>query len=175
MRARVATEEVMAIVRSDPFRELVQLQDQLFRAFDAQQGLRRGTGTEEGLGAAWQPAVDVFEDADNVQLKVEVPGVDPKDIQIQVEGNTLTIRGERRLEKEDKRENYQRIERVYGAFSRTFTLPSIVDVEHISAEGKDGVLRVVLPKKAETKPRQIKVQAGAPQMGSGGSGTPQKH
>ncbi|HXN83972.1 MAG TPA: Hsp20/alpha crystallin family protein [Myxococcales bacterium] len=167
----------MAIVRSDPFRELVQLQDQLFRAFDAQQGLRRGTGTgtEEGLGAAWQPAVDVFEDADSVQLQVEVPGVDPKDIQIQVEGNTLTIRGERRLEKEDKRENYQRIERVYGAFSRTFTLPSIVDVEHISAEGKDGVLRVVLPKKAETKPRQIKVQAGAPQIGSGGSGTPQKH
>ena len=165
----------MAIVRSDPFRELVQLQDQLFRAFDAQQGLRRGTGTEEGLGAAWQPAVDVFEDADSVQLQVEVPGVDPKDIQIQVEGNTLTIRGERRLEKEDKRENYQRIERVYGAFSRTFTLPSIVDVEHISAEGKDGVLLVVLPKKAETKPRQIRVQAGAPQMGSGGSATPQKH
>ena len=163
----------MAIVRSDPFRELVQLQDQLFRAFDAQQGLRRGgAGTEEGLGAAWQPAVDVFEDADSIQLQVEVPGVDPKDVEIQVEGNTLTIRGERKLDREDKRENYQRIERVYGAFSRTFTLPSIVDVEHISAEGKDGVLRVVLPKKAETRPRQIKVQAGAPQMGAG---TPQKH
>jgi HSP20 family protein len=165
----------MAIVRSDPFRELFQLQDQLFRAFDAQQGLRRGTGTEEGLGAAWQPPVDVFEDADSMQLQVEVPGVDPKEVEIQVEGNTLTIRGERKLEKEDHRENYQRIERVYGAFSRTFTLPSIVDAEHISAEGKDGVLRVVLPKKAETKPRQIKVQASSPQLGSGASGTPQKH
>jgi HSP20 family protein len=167
-------EEIMAIVRSDPFRELFQLQDQLFRAFDAQQGLRRGTGTEEGLGAAWQPAVDVYEDADSIQLEVEVPGVDPKDIEIQVEGNTLTIRGERKLEREDSRENYQRVERAYGAFSRTFTLPSIVDAEHISAEGRNGVLRVVLPKKAETKPRQIKVQPAASQLGSGGVGTPQQ-
>lgn len=150
----------MAIVRSDPFRELFQLQDQLFRAFDAQQGGRRA---EEGL-ASWQPAVDVFEDNDAILLNVEVPGVDPKEIEIQVEGNALTIRGERKLDREDRREGYQRIERVYGSFSRSFTLPSVVDAEHISAEGREGVLRVVLPKKAETKPRQIRVQAGAPQL-----------
>jgi len=87
--------------------------------------------------------------------------VDPKEIEISVEGNTLTLRGERKLEKSENRDGYQRVERTYGMFSRSFTLPNSVDGEHISAQTKDGVLKLVLPKKAETRPRQIKVQADA--------------
>jgi HSP20 family protein len=156
----------MALARSDPFRELVQLQDQLFKAFDSQYSNRRQA--DEGLSGAWQPPVDVYEDANGILLKVELPEIDPKEVEIQVEGNSLTIRGERKLENVDKREGYQRIERVYGAFSRSFTLPQTVDVDHISADGKDGVLRIFLPKRAETKPRQIKVQPSSqtPQLGA---------
>jgi len=152
----------MAIVRrNDPFRDLVALQDQLFRTFDA---AYRGGGRddEQSMTATWTPLVDVFEDNEGITLKVELPEVDAKDVEIQVEGNTLTLKGERKLEREDKRDGYHRIERTYGAFSRTFTLPNTVDVEHITAESKDGVLRVLLPKKAETKPRQIKVGVSAP-------------
>jgi HSP20 family protein len=156
----------MALSRSDPFRELFQLQDQLFKAFDPQYGVRRQT--DEGLGVAWQPPVDVYEDANGILLKVELPEIDPKEVEIQVEGNSLTLRGERKLENVERREGYQRIERVYGAFSRSFTLPQTVDVDHVSAEGRDGVLRIFLPKKAETKPRQIKVEANpqTPQLGT---------
>jgi len=103
----------------------------------------------------------VFEDAEGITLKAELPEVDAKDVEIQVEGNTLTLKGERKLEREDKREGYHRIERTYGAFNRTFTLPTTVDSEHITAESKDGVLRVFLPRKPETKPRQIKVAVAA--------------
>jgi HSP20 family protein len=148
------------IRRNDPFRDLVALQDQLFRTFDA--AYRGGAREDEqSMVATWSPLVDVFEDAEGVTLKVELPEVDAKDVEIQVEGNTLTLKGERKLEREDKRDGYHRIERTYGAFSRTFTLPNTVDVEHITAESKDGVLRVLLPKKAETKPRQIKVAVAA--------------
>jgi len=145
----------MAIVRNDPFRDLFSLQDQLFRTFG--RAYRGSEADEPALAASWQPLVDVYEDADGITLKVELPEVDAKDVDIQVEGNTLTLKGERKLEKEDKRDGYHRIERTYGAFSRTFTLPSTVDSEHITADSRDGVLRLFLPKKAETKPRQIKV------------------
>ena len=149
----------MAIVRSDPFRDLFALQDQLFRTFGR---TYREPEQEQSMTATWSPLVDVYEDAEGITLKVELPEVDAKDVDIQVEGNTLTLRGERKLEKEDKRDGYHRIERTFGAFSRTFTLPNTVDVEHITAESKDGVLRVFLPKKAETKPRQIKVGVSSP-------------
>ena len=109
------------------------------------------------MTATWSPLVDVFEDNDGITLKAELPEVDAKDVDIQIEGNSLTLKGERKLENEEKRDGYHRIERTYGAFSRTFTLPNTVDVEHITAESRDGVLRVRLPKRAETKPRQIKV------------------
>jgi HSP20 family protein len=151
----------MAIIRrNDPFRDLFSLQDQLFRTFnDAYRGANRED--EQSMVATWSPLVDVYEDADGITLKAELPEVDAKDVEIQVEQNTLTLKGERKLEREDKRDGYHRIERTYGAFARTFTLPSTVDVEHITAESKDGVLRVFLPKKAETKPRQIKVAVSA--------------
>jgi HSP20 family protein len=143
----------MAIVRTDPFRDLFDLQDHLFRTFGS---AVRGRD-EAPMSAAWSPLVDVFEDTDSITLKVELPEVEAKDVEILVEGNSLTLKGERKLENEEKREGYHRIERTYGAFSRSFTLPATVDAEQIRAEGKDGVLRIVLPKKAETKPRQIKV------------------
>ena len=150
----------MAIVRrNDPFRDLVALQDQLFRTFDA--AYRGSREDEQSMVATWSPLVDVFEDAEGITLKVELPEVEAKDVDIQVEGNTLTLKGERKLEREDKREGYHRIERTYGSFGRTCTLPNTVDVEHIRAESKDGVLKVFLPKKAKTKPRQIKVGVAA--------------
>ena len=152
----------MAIIRrNDPFRDLLALQDQLFRTFDT---AYRASPREEDqpMMATWSPLVDVFEDAEGITLKAELPEVDAKDVEIQVEGNTLTLKGERKLEREDKREGYHRIERTYGTFARTFTLPSTVDPEHITAESKDGVLRIFLPKRPETKPRQIKIAASAP-------------
>jgi len=151
----------MAIIRrNDPFRDLLSLQDQLFRTFDS--AYRGNREDEPSMVATWSPLVDVFEDGEGITLKAELPEVDVKDVEIQVEGNTLTLRGERKLENEEKRDGYHRIERTYGSFSRTFTLPSTVDVEHITAQSKDGVLRLFLPKKAETKPRQIKVGVAAP-------------
>jgi HSP20 family protein len=148
----------MAMTRYEPFRDLFRLQDQLFRTF----GEAYGTREESGLTSAWVPAVDVFENNDSITLKLELPEVDAKDVDIQVEANQLTVRGERKLENSENRDSYHRIERTYGAFSRSFTLPSTVDTEHISAESKNGVLRVVLPKRAETKPRQIRVQVDSP-------------
>ena len=158
----------MAIMGYDPFRQLLQLQDRVFRAFDQPYGLGRGTVEPEVsvTGGTWTPPVDVFEDAEGITLKVELPEVDPKDVDIQIEGNALTLRGDRRLENADQRELYHRIERNYGPFSRTFTVPSTVDTENATAECRSGMLRITLPKRAEVKPKQIKVQVeGMPALG----------
>ena len=154
----------MAIMGYDPFRQLLQLQDRIYRAFDQPYGLGRGTvEPAESVTGTWTPQVDVFESAEAITLKVELPEVNAKDVEVQIEGNALTLRGERSLENADNRESYHRIERNYGPFSRTFTVPSTVDTENVRAECRDGVLRITLPKKAETKPKQIKVQVdGAP-------------
>src|SRR3954468_18901276 len=145
----------MAMIRTDPFRDLFQLQDQLFRTFGS---TYRGQDREEApMTAGWSPLVDIFEDQDAITLKVELPEVDAKDVELLVDGNSLTVKGERKMENEEKKDGYHRIERTYGAFSRSFTLPQTVDSENIRAESKDGVLRILLPKKPETKPRQIKV------------------
>ena len=152
----------MNIVRYDPFSELTQMQRHWL--FHHNQNLDqlygRGVQGEEtqSVGSTWAPLVDVFEDSETITLKVELPEVDANDVDIQIEGNALTLRGERKLERADKQEGYHRIERNYGSFSRTFTLPSTVEVGDITAESRDGVLRISLPKKAETKSRQIKVQ-----------------
>ena len=152
----------MAIMGYDPFRQLLQFQDRLYRAFDQPYGLGRGSvEPAESVTGTWTPQVDVFESSEAITLKVELPEVNPKDVELQIEGNALTLRGERSLESADKRESYHRIERSYGPFSRTFTVPSTVDTENVRAECRDGVLRITLPKKAETKPKQIKVQVDA--------------
>ena len=106
------------------------------------------------------PPVDIYEDEHNITLKLEVPGIEEKDIDVSVENSTLTVHGERKIEKEEKEENYRRVERHYGTFTRTFNLPQTVDTESVSATYDKGVLNIALPKKAEAKPKQIKVNVG---------------
>jgi len=152
----------MAIVRWDPFRELVDMQrsmDQLIRNFGP-----TGPRGEEPIGTNFIPPVDVYEDEHGVTLKMEVPGIDEKDLDVRVENNTLTVHGERKFDKEEKEENYQRIERRYGAFTRSFTLPSTVETDNIQAEYDKGVLNIHLNKRAEAKPKQIKVNVGGGQQ-----------
>jgi HSP20 family protein len=147
----------MTLHRHDPVRELLRLSDPLLRAFDRDLGELHGNEALDGV--SWTPPVDIFEDADGILLKVELPEVDAKEVEINLQGNTLTLRGERKLERAEQKDGYSRIERWSGSFLRSFTLPTSVDVEKITAESKDGVLRISLPKKAETKPRQIPVVA----------------
>lgn len=106
------------------------------------------------------PPVDIYEDEHNIVLKIEVPGIDEKDIDVRIQSNTLTVQGERTIEKEEKEENFRRVERQYGSFTRSFTLPSSVDPGQVSARCDKGVLKINLAKKAEAKPTQIKVNVG---------------
>jgi HSP20 family protein len=148
----------MSIVRWESFRELGALQDRMNRLFAESFPTRRGGESDEWvLGGSWAPLVDIYEADGQIVLKAEVQGVDPKDVDVRVENNVLTLKGERKFENEVKRDDYHRVERAYGTFSRSFTLPSLVDTEKIKAEVKDGVLRVSLPKKEEAKPRQISI------------------
>jgi HSP20 family protein len=148
----------MAIVRYEPFRNLVTVQDRMNRIFEeAFRGAPRGTEEEWALGGAWAPAVDIYEHEGNLVLKAELPGIDPKDVDVQVENNVLTLRGERKFDSEVKREEYHRVERAYGTFSRSFTLPNVIDTGKIKAEFKEGVLRVTLPQREEAKPKQISI------------------
>ena len=140
------------LTRYDPFRDLMRLQDEVARTFDDRLGLRAG----ESVG--WTPACDIFEDGEAVTLRFELAGVDPKDVEIRYENGVITLRGERKMEKEEKKENYHRVEMSYGSFTRSFSLPAVVDAEKIKAEAKNGVLTVTLPKKAESKPRPISVK-----------------
>ena len=145
----------MAIIRWDPFRDLITLREKMNRLFEEAASSR---GEEKDLiSSSWTPSVDIFETEHEVVLTAEVPGIDDKDIEIKIEDSTLTLRGERNLEKEIKEENYHRIERAYGSFYRSFSLPNYIDAEKIKAEHENGVLKVVMPKKQELKPRKIKV------------------
>jgi HSP20 family protein len=122
----------------------------------------RPEGSEEALtSSSFAPPVDIYEDEHNITLKMEVPGIDEKDIDVRIENNTLTVRGERKFEKEEKEENFRRVERQYGSFTRSFTLPSSVDPGQVSAHYDKGVLKISLAKKAEAKPKQIKVNVGS--------------
>ena|SRR5215468_23905 len=145
----------MVITRWDPFRELASLQNRVNSLF---QDFNRGQGKDELLTTGnFVPAVDVYEDEHKISLKLEIPGIDLKDVDIKYENNTLTVRGERKFEKEEKEENFHRIERSYGTFVRSFALPSTVDPDNIHAEYVNGVLKIDLAKRAEAKPKQIKV------------------
>jgi HSP20 family protein len=143
----------MAITRWDPFREVVVLQGRLNSLFG-------NASVETEATATFVPAVDVYEDDKKVVLKLEVPGVEEKDLDVNVEKNTLTVKGERKFEKEEKEENFHRIERRFGSFYRAFTLPSTVDTENVDAKYEAGVLKIELKKKPEAQPRQIKVNVG---------------
>jgi HSP20 family protein len=147
------------ITRVDPFREFVTIQDRMNRLFRDSYG--NNEGREESLNnTSFAPPVDVYEDEHNVILKIEVPGIEEKDIDVRIENNTLTVHGERKFEREEKEENYRRVERQYGSFTRTFTLPQTVDQENVKADYDKGVLKINLSKKAEAKPKQIKVNVG---------------
>ena len=145
----------MAIVRWDPARELVAMQERLNRYFD---DFGRRPEDDVMTRGDWMPAVDIFQsDANEVVLKAELPGLKREDIDVQVENNTLTIKGQRRQDSEVKKEHYHRVERCYGAFSRSFSLPNTIDSTKVRAEYHDGVLTVTLPLREESKPRQIQV------------------
>jgi HSP20 family protein len=146
------------LTRWDPFREFSTLQDRMNRVFRDS----FGGGREDALTASsFAPAIDVYEDEHNLTLKIEVPGIDEKDIDVRIENNTLTVHGERNFEKEEKEENFRRIERQYGSFTRSFTLPNTLDPEQVSANYDKGVLKIKLAKRAEAKPKQIKVNVGS--------------
>jgi len=138
------------MTRFEPFRDFARLQDEMTRLLDDR--FRAG----ESVG--WTPACDIYEDDEGVALRFELAGVESKDVDIRFENGILTLRGERKLEREDKRENYHRVELAYGTFTRSFSLPGIVDPERIKAEAKNGILTVSLPKRAEAKPRSIQVK-----------------
>lgn len=144
-----------SVVRWDPFRNLSGLQEQVNRLFDS---TFRGQGDESAL-TTWAPSVDIYETENELVLKADLPDVSEKDIDVHVENNMLTVRGERKFEQKVKEENYLRVERAYGSFSRSFSLPNTVNTEAIKAEYKNGVLTVTMPKRAESKPKQIKVSA----------------
>jgi HSP20 family protein len=147
------------LTRWEPFREFSTLQDRINRVFREPQS---DGGRDESLAASsFSPAVDVYEDEHNITLKIEAPGIDEKDIDVRLENNTLTVHGERKIEKEEKEENFRRVESRYGSFTRTFTLPTTVDTEGVQASYDRGVLKIKLAKKAEAKPKQIKVNVGS--------------
>jgi HSP20 family protein len=135
------------ITRIDPFRELASL----FENF------AEGTGKSQIQSGTFVPPVDVYEDEHTLILKLDVPGVSEEDLDVQLENNTLTVKGERRFEKEEKEENFHRIERRYGSFLRTFRVPNTIDSEHVDAQYEKGVLKLTFARKAEAKPKQIRI------------------
>jgi len=149
------------LTRWEPFREFTTLQDRMNRLFRDSFG---SESQDQSLAtSSFAPPVDVYEDEHNITLKIEVPGIDEKDIDVRIENNTLTVHGERKFAKEEKEENFRRVERQYGSFTRSFTLPTTVDAEKVSANYDKGILKVSLAKKSEAKPKQIKVNVGSDQ------------
>src|SRR5918998_5833882 len=145
----------MSITRYDPFRDLRMLQDEVSRLFSS--NLSRSFGDEGIARGAWAPTVDIYENKDQIVLEAELPGMNREDFDLAIENNIITLRGERRFEKKDEGDNYHRVERSYGTFTRSFTLPQTVSAEGAVAEYKNGVLRVSLPKREEVKARRIEV------------------
>jgi len=142
-----------SITRWEPFRNVSSLQEQVNRLFESTFPHK---GDESTL-TAWAPAVDVYETENELVIKADLPEISEKDLDVRVENNMMTIRGERKFEQQVKEDSYLRMERAYGSFSRSFSLPNTVNTEAINAEYKNGVLTVTLPKRAESKPKQVKI------------------
>lgn len=142
-----------SITRWDPFRNVSSLQEQVNRFFESALPAR----PDDSALTTWAPAVDIYETENELVLKANLPEINEKDLDVRVENNMLTIRGERKFEQQVKEDNYLRVERAYGSFSRSFSLPNTVNTEAIKAEYKNGVLKVELPKRAESKPKQVKI------------------
>jgi HSP20 family protein len=147
----------MALIRWDPFRDLLTLQDRMNRLFE--DSVTRGKVYEESLTSGiWSPPVDIYETGDVIVMKAELAGLNKSDVSIEIKESTLILRGERKFEKDIKEENYHRIERSYGSFSRTFSLPQTVDSSKVTATFKDGLLEIVIPKTKEARPKQIEIK-----------------
>ncbi len=147
----------MTITRWYPIREVAALQN---RVNSLLQDIA-GTDSETVTAASFVPAVDVYEDAEKVVLKLEIPGVREEDVDIRVENQALSVRGERKFDSEEKQENFHRIERHYGSFFRSFSLPNTVDTDAVAATYHAGILRLELKKKASAQPKQIKIGTAA--------------
>ena len=147
----------MALVRWDPFRELEEVSDRLNRMF-ARPAARAANGKETMIVADWTPSVDISETGGEYQIKAEIPDVKKEDVKVTVEDGVLTIQGERKHEKEEKGKKYHRIERSYGSFVRTFSLPDVIEEDKVKAEFKDGVLNLHLPKSEKAQPKAIEVK-----------------
>jgi len=145
----------MNIVKYDPFRELRSLQDEMTQLFTGVMPSR--FNREEMTRGSWAPSVDIFEDKDRLILEAELPGMNREDFEISVENNVITLSGERKFEKKTEGDNYHRVERSYGSFTRSFTLPQTVTADGATADFDNGVLRVSLPKREETKARRIEI------------------
>lgn len=151
----------MSIVRYDPFRDLRTLQEEVNRLFTG--NLNRNFDEEGIARGAWSPSVDIYENKEQIVLEAELPGMNRDDFDLSVENNVITLRGERHFEKKNETDNYHRVERAYGSFTRSFTLPNTVSAEGAVAEYKNGVLRVALPKREETKARRIEIKTDGSQ------------
>ena len=147
----------MSIIKYDPFRELRSLQDEMNRLFLS--NLSRGEDREIMRGA-WAPNVDIFENKDHLVIEAELPGMKPEDVNVSIENNVLTLHGERKFEKKDEGDNFHRVERAYGSFTRSFTLPPTVSSENVNAVFDNGVLKLTLAKREEAKPRRIEIKIG---------------
>ena len=146
----------MTITRYDPFRDLRNIQEEVNRLFTGNVGR---TFDDEGMArGSWNPSVDIYENKDQIVLEAELPGMNREDFDLSIENNVITLRGERRFEKKEDADNYHRVERAYGSFTRSFTLPNSVSGEGANAEYRNGVLRVTIPKREETKARRIEVK-----------------
>ena len=145
---------MVSIIRRDPYRTLNALQEQFSRFFD--EPALRFPGNESSL-TTWSPAVDIYETEQELVVRADMPDLAEKDIDVRVENNMLTIRGERKFEKNISEDNFLRMERSYGSFSRSFSLPNTVNTDQIKADYRNGVLTVTLPKREESKPKQVKV------------------
>lgn len=153
------------ITRWDPFRDLVSIQDELNRLFGRTYGAEPRLGAAEltraGATGSWVPPLDVFETGDKLVVKVELPGIEPEAVEVSVEDSTLTVSGSREFQHETEEQNYHRIERRYGAFSRSLRLPQTADAERVDARFDRGVLTIEVPKREEAKPRRIEIKANA--------------
>jgi len=151
------------ISRWDPFSELVTLQDRMSQLLNQPFGFGIGDRTEQQLAFSnFVPPVDVYEDEHHITLQAEIPGVEEKDLNLHVENNVLTLSGERKLETEKKKENFHRLERHYGRFTRSFTLPPTADTQNVNADFENGLLKVTIAKREEAKPKQIRIGVGKP-------------
>lgn len=147
----------MNLITYDPFRELRSLQDEVNRVFSGSFNRSDETGMMRG---AWNPSVDIFENKDSLILEAELPGMSPENVNISIENNVLTIHGERKFEKKDEGDNFHRVERSYGSFTRSFTLPPTVSSDNVEANFENGILRLQLAKREDAKPKRIEIKAG---------------